>query len=72
MKDPLGSSLFQEMPLKNRGKKQRKPGSVPKKTDSEEPGARPVFEIERKKESGDHLNGVSCQMVLADKIVKIV
>ena len=59
------------MPPKNRGKKQRKPGSVPKKIESEEPGARPVFEIEHKKEGGDHLNDMSCQMVLADKIVKI-
>ena len=71
VKDPLGSSLFLEMPVKYRGKKQRKPWSVPKKIKSEEPGGRPVFEIEHKKEGGDHLNDVSCQMVLADKIVKI-
>ena len=70
VKDPFGSSSFQEKPVKNNRKEKRSPEHVPKLSKGEEPGVSTVHEETHKRGVGDG-NFATSQMVLADKIVKI-
>ena len=71
VKDPFGSSSFQEKPIKNdRREKRRRPEHVLKLSKGEEPGVSTVHEETHERGVGDG-NFATGQMFLADKIVKI-
>ena len=70
VKDPFGSSSFQEKPIKNDRKEKRSPEHVSKLSKGEEPGVSTVHEETHERGVGDG-NFATGQMVLADKIVKI-
>ena len=70
VKDPFGSSSFQEKPVKNNRREKRSPEHVSKQSKGEEPGVSTVHEEIHNRGVGDGHFATS-QMVLADKIVKI-
>ena len=70
VKDPFGSSSFQEESVKNNRKEKRRPEHVSKLRKGEEPGVSTVHEETHNRGVGDGHFATS-QMVLADKIVKI-
>ena len=71
VKDPFGSSSFQEKPIKNnRREKRSRPEHVSKLSKGGEPGVSTVHKETHERGVGDG-NIATGQMVLADKIVKI-
>ena len=70
VKDPFGSSSFQEKPVKNNRREKRSPEHVSQPSKGEEPGVSTVHEETHKRGVGDG-NFATGQMVLADKIEKI-
>ena len=71
VKDPFGSSLFQEMPQKIKQKEQSHPGPGMKKREGGEPGTCSGHGENLENEAGVIENASSSDMAQEDRIVKI-
>ena len=72
VKDPFGSSPFQEMPEKIKQKEQSHPGPGMKKREGGEPGTCSGYGENLENEAGVIENASSSDMAQEDRIVKIV